>query len=128
MTVTSATSGASAATGTKTNAKSGFASLGQADFLKLMTVQMQQQDPFNPVDQKEMLAQMAQFSSLSGITETNDTLKGIATKLDKMSGSDSTLKDIANKLDAILAAQKAAGTVAAPSATDGSGSTGTATN
>jgi flagellar hook assembly protein FlgD len=29
---------------------------------------MQQQDPFDPVDNKEMLAQMAQFSSLAGST------------------------------------------------------------
>jgi flagellar basal-body rod modification protein FlgD len=62
--------------------KSGMAALGQEDFLKLLTVQMQQQDPFDPVDNKEMLAQMAQFSSLAGIAELNDTLKAIAGKLD----------------------------------------------
>ena len=63
-------------------AKTGFAALGQADFIKLMTVQLQQQDPFEPVDNKEMLAQMAQFSSLAGISQVNDTLKAISTKLD----------------------------------------------
>ena len=52
----------------------GLGSLGSGDFLKLMTVQMQQQDPLNPVDQKEMLAQMAQFSSLAGTTEMGDTM------------------------------------------------------
>lgn len=62
--------------------KAGFAALGAGDFLKLMTTQLQQQDPFSPMDNKEMLAQMAQFSSLSGITEMGDTLKAIATKLD----------------------------------------------
>ena len=56
--------------------------LGQADFLRLLTVQMQQQDPFDPVDNKEMLAQMAQFSSLAGVSETNATLEQIAEKLD----------------------------------------------
>lgn len=65
-----------------TSGNTGLAALGQADFLKLLTVQMQQQDPFDPVDQKEMLAQMAQFSSLAGIAEVNDTLKAIAGKLD----------------------------------------------
>ena len=74
-----ATQGQSASSQSK---KTGMAALGQADFLKLMTVQMQQQDPFSPVDQKEMLAQMAQFSSLAGIAEVNDTLKSIATRLD----------------------------------------------
>lgn len=76
-----ATSGASAPTIIPASERSGFSALGQADFLKLMTVQMQQQDPFDPVDQKEMLAQMAQFSSLAGIAEMNDTLKAIAGKL-----------------------------------------------
>lgn len=67
---------------TSSGAKSGLGSLGSGDFLRLMTVQMQQQDPLNPVDQKEMLAQMAQFSSLAGTTEMGSTLKAIETKLD----------------------------------------------
>src|SRR3982751_6672031 len=69
-----------ASTPTVTPAGSGQA-LGQADFLKLMTAQMQNQDPFNPVDNTQMVAQMAQFSSLSGISEMNTTLKAIAGKL-----------------------------------------------
>lgn len=63
-------------------AKKGFAALGQADFIRMMTTQMQMQDPFEPVDNKEMLAQMAQFSSLSGINDVNETLKQISSKLD----------------------------------------------
>ncbi len=62
----------------------GMSSLGQGDFLRLLTVQMQQQDPFNPVDNKEMLAQMAQFSSLAGVAETNASLERIADKLDQL--------------------------------------------
>ena len=62
----------------------GFGSLGQGDFLKLMVAQLQQQDPFEPVDNKEMLAQMAQFSSLAGSAETNATLGDIAAKLDAL--------------------------------------------
>tara|TARA_R100000365_G_C2708842_1_gene44901 strand:- start:358 stop:666 length:309 start_codon:yes stop_codon:yes gene_type:complete len=58
--------------------------LGQADFLRLLTVQMQHQDPFEPVDNKEMLAQMAQFSSLAGTAETNTTLEKIVEKLDAL--------------------------------------------
>lgn len=87
---TTAINGAAAST-TSTSENYGFAALDQGDFLKLLTVQMQQQDPFDPVDNKEMLAQMAQFSSLSGITEMGTTLKAIA-----------------DKLDAVLAAQAAA--------------------
>jgi len=62
----------------------GYASLDQGDFLKLLTVQMQQQDPFNPVDNTQMLAQMAQFSSLAGISEMGSTLSSIAAKLDDL--------------------------------------------
>ncbi len=62
--------------------------LGQADFLKLMTAQMQNQDPFNPVDNTQMVAQMAQFSSLAGITEMSTTLKSIADKLGATSTTD----------------------------------------
>lgn len=63
-------------------------SLGQADFLKLMTAQLQNQDPFAPVDNTQMVAQMAQFSSLSGITEMNSTLKAISDKLGATSAND----------------------------------------
>lgn len=68
----------------------GFDTLGQADFLKLLTVQLQQQDPFEPVDNKEMLAQMAQFSSLAGINDTNAILETISTKLDRLASAQQT--------------------------------------
>lgn len=73
---------AGATTTTAATTGRGMDSLGQGDFLRLLTVQMQQQDPFDPVDNKEMLAQMAQFSSLAGVSETNATLEQIAEKLD----------------------------------------------
>lgn len=63
-------------------AKSGFAALGAGDFMRLMTEQLKMQDPFAPTDNKEMLVQMAQFSSLSSQTSMADTLKAISTKLD----------------------------------------------
>ncbi|MFM5918114.1 MAG: flagellar hook assembly protein FlgD [Novosphingobium sp.] len=58
--------------------------LGQRDFIKLMTTQMKLQDPTDPVDNKEMIAQMAQFSSLSGIENINSTLKAISAQLDQV--------------------------------------------
>lgn len=63
-------------------------SLGQSDFLKLMTAQMQNQDPFNPVDNTQMVAQMAQISTTSGISEMNTTMKAIADKLGVTSTSE----------------------------------------
>jgi flagellar basal-body rod modification protein FlgD len=69
------------ATGTKTT-------LDQSDFLKLMTAQMKNQDPFSPVDNTQMVAQMAQFSSTAGISQMNATLTGIANKLNAASSAD----------------------------------------
>lgn len=58
--------------------------LGQADFLRLLTVQLSQQDPLEPVQNEEMLVQMAQFSSLANTTATNDTLQEIVGRLDAL--------------------------------------------
>lgn len=63
---------------------SSYTALDQGDFLRLLTVQLQQQDPLEPVDNKEMLSQMAQFSSLAGATEANATLADISAKLDRL--------------------------------------------
>ena len=66
-------------------------SLGQASFLKLMTAQLKFQDPFKPVENKDMVAQMAQFSSLAGVSETNSVLKTIS---DQLTAQTALLKDI----------------------------------
>jgi flagellar basal-body rod modification protein FlgD len=73
---------------TVASASSSNTTLGQSDFLKLMTAQMQNQDPFNPVDNTQMVAQMAQFSSLAGITEMSTTLKAMAEKMGATTASD----------------------------------------
>jgi flagellar basal-body rod modification protein FlgD len=66
----------------------GAEQMNQGDFIALMTAQMKNQDPFEPVDNTAMVAQMAQFSSLAGISEMSSTLKSIATKLGSGSASD----------------------------------------
>ena len=58
-------------------------SLGQEDFLKLMTTQLQNQDPFAPMENGEFIAQMAQFSTVTGITEMGQELKGISDKMNE---------------------------------------------
>ena len=44
-------------------------SLGQEDFLKLITVQLSSQDPMKPMEDTAFIAQMAQFSSLEQSTQ-----------------------------------------------------------
>lgn len=62
----------------------GLGALTQADFLRLLTTQLANQDPLEPVSNEEMLSQMAQFSSLEAETRTSQTLGEIALKLDAM--------------------------------------------
>jgi len=66
----------------------GSSTLGQDDFLKLMTAQLANQDPFEPVDNTQMIAQMAQFSSLAGISEMSTTLQAISAQLSATSAND----------------------------------------
>lgn len=61
-------------TSTKTT---GNSNLGKDEFLKILMTQLQNQDPTSPMDDKEFIAQMAQFSSLEQISN-------MATSLDNL--------------------------------------------
>lgn len=63
------------------NVGTGKAEMGQADFLRLLTAQMQTQDPFAPMDNGQMVAQMATITNSTGIAEMNTTLKSLASQL-----------------------------------------------
>jgi flagellar basal-body rod modification protein FlgD len=65
-----------------TTKATGKGTLGQADFLKLMTTQLNAQDPLNPMDNQAMVTQLSQFSSTAGIAEINASLKAISAKLE----------------------------------------------
>lgn len=72
--------------------------LDQSSFLTLMTAQLKMQDPFEPMDNTQMVAQMATFSQATGISEMNQSLGRIAGMLDSMAGSlsASRISDAAN--------------------------------
>jgi flagellar basal-body rod modification protein FlgD len=57
---------------------SGEQTLGKDTFLKLLTTQLQHQDPLNPMDNTQFVAQLSQFSSLEQLTDANKRLDNLA--------------------------------------------------
>lgn len=66
---------------TSTSTSTSNNELDQADFLNLMTEQLSQQDPFEPQDNGEFIAQMAQFSSLTAMDELTNSFTVLAQSL-----------------------------------------------
>lgn len=67
-------------TSTDTTSSKGTSSLGQDAFLQLLVTQLQYQDPLNPMDDKEFVAELAQFSSLEQLTEINTGIGNLTTQ------------------------------------------------
>ena len=63
-------------------------SLGQADFLRLMTEQLKNQDPLKPLDNAQFLGQLAQFSTVQGIDKMQNAMEAVASVME----SDQTLR------------------------------------
>jgi flagellar basal-body rod modification protein FlgD len=55
--------------------------LSQEDFLKLLTVQLQHQDPLKPMEDAQFMGQMAQFASLEQTKELTSTVNTLSTSL-----------------------------------------------
>lgn len=65
-------------------AKAPRSTLDQGDFLRLLTAQLQNQDPTKPVDNFQYVQQMAMFAQVSGGTETNTKLSAVIERLDQL--------------------------------------------
>ena len=72
---TNNSSAASAATSAASTA------INEQNFLQLMTTQLQDQDPLNPVSNSDFFSQIAQFSEVSGIDQLNSSFTSLATQL-----------------------------------------------
>lgn len=58
-------------------AKTGSSKISQADFLKMLTTELSFQDPTNPSDNNEMVAQISQLSMVDGINSLNSTVSDL---------------------------------------------------
>jgi len=75
--------------------------LGKDDFLKLLVTQLRYQDPMNPMEDKEFIAQMAQFTSLEQMTNMNRSM--ITTQATNMIGGNVTwTSDLNELLDGVV--------------------------
>ena len=54
--------------------------LGIQDFLKILTSQLNNQDPLKPVDNQEFIAQIAQFTTLEQSRQLNDKIRQLLTQ------------------------------------------------
>lgn len=52
--------------------------MGKDEFLKLLTTQMQAQDPLNPMDNTEFVAQLSQFTSLERLENMSQSIEAMA--------------------------------------------------
>lgn len=70
--------GVNSATGRQpTSNASAAASLNYDSFLKLLTAQMRYQDPTNPMDSTQYVAQLASFSNVEQSIQTNNKLDAL---------------------------------------------------
>ncbi len=60
-----------------TNAKE-TQELGKTDFLNLLVAQLKNQDPMNPMNGQDFIAQLATFSSLEQLISINDGVTELA--------------------------------------------------
>jgi flagellar basal-body rod modification protein FlgD len=89
--------------------------LGKDDFLKLLMTQLSNQDPLKPLEDKEFIAQLAQFNSLEQMVKVNDSLTQLGLSLGLSQASTMIGKAIVAK----TATGQIAGMVSAVKLTDG---------
>ena len=98
-------------------------SMGKDDFMKLLVAQLKNQDPLNPMDGKDMAAQLAQFSSVEQMMQLNTTVSAqsdaqqkIVTALDDLKSAQVEQGDT---LAALIEGQMAVSTVGKTGVTTG---------
>lgn len=72
--LSTSSSGASASDGSGAITQAAGGAMGETQFVKLLVTEMQNQDPLNPMDGKELAVQLAQFSSVEQLMNVNTKL------------------------------------------------------
>ncbi|MFC3746296.1 flagellar hook capping FlgD N-terminal domain-containing protein [Paenibacillus sp. GCM10012306] len=88
----------------------GDSKLGKDQFLKILITQLQNQNPLQPMEDKEFIAQMAQFTSVEQLTNISKQLTEMNQSLGSVSGligkeitwMDSKSLEKSGKVDSIL--------------------------
>ncbi len=104
-------------------------------FLKLLITQLENQDPLDPQDNSEFVAEMAQFSSLEQMTNMNDSLSKINTLVSNMDTSmlvgqlsgmigksidwDETVQTVDEKGEPLITTNNLSGVITGVSVSDG---------
>jgi flagellar basal-body rod modification protein FlgD len=87
---------AATATSSSTSTTKGKSALGKDDFLKLLIVQLRNQDPMDPMKGTEFATQLAQFSSVEQLSNINTNLT------DSISANQLMTQSIGNALAATM--------------------------
>lgn len=69
-----------------TTKETGNSTLGKDQFLKILITQLQNQDPMQPMEDKEFIAQMAQFTSVEQLMNISTQLNTLNQSLGSVSG------------------------------------------
>lgn len=93
--------------------------LGQDDFLKLLTVQLQSQDPMKPMEDTAFISQMASFTSLEQMKTLTENFASFQQSQD-LSAAQSYLGKTVTVLDANSTTGDVTGAVSSIAITDGS--------